>query len=158
MLTFARQDFVPLEQFGLMWRWTDRRTTMLPADVLRHIRPLSPARAATLAPRAEFLCAPRRDGMRTIAARGDVEHVRLELEDLPVESRARVVVSWSEELAALTDWGTFCRYWDDFCYPGADDLTVWPEDEAWSLCYDHSEQFRFSDHDHPERFERSVGG
>jgi hypothetical protein len=147
MLSFASHDFVPLEQSGRWWRWSEARTNRLPPSALAHIRALRPERAADLAPRAAFLCAARRDGMTNFPAGADAGAVRLALGALGVDAHTRVVVSWDETDAVLTDWSTFVAYWDDFCYPGSDDLTVWPVGEEWTLCYDHTEQFRFAHHD-----------
>ena len=46
-------------------------------------------------------------------------------------------------LAICVSWGVFCQYWDDFCYPASDDVTIWPLSEEWFLIYDHSEKFFF---------------
>jgi len=35
------------------------------------------------------------------------------------------------------------QYWDDFCYPGSDDVAISPEDDSWLLFYFHEEMFEF---------------
>lgn len=55
----------------------------------------------------------------------------------------RVYVSWSLDLAVETRWDIFTEYWDDFCYPSSDDVTVVPASGTWQLSYHHYEQFDF---------------
>lgn len=149
MLSFEPNDFIELSDFALAWRWCDpHRATELPAEARRRIRPLTSTAAARVGDRASFLCDRRRDGMRRIPADGEADRVRQMLATLPIDEHARVVVSWSDDVAVVTDWPTFRAYWDEFCYPSSDDVTIWPLDERWSLCYDHYAEFRFSDHDH----------
>jgi len=107
------------------------------------MRAIRPERAAELQPWAAFLCHERRVLDVEIAAEGDAERVREQLEGLEVRSAEQIVVCWSAQTAVLTDWATFCAYWEELCYPSSDDVTVWPRDEAWVLCYDHWEMFRF---------------
>ena len=74
----------------------------------------------------------------------------------PVESVAAFLLSWDVETAVSTDWQTFVTHWDDFCYPGSDDLTVWSPEASWYLCYDHEEVFRFGRPDRITGFQVSY--
>ena len=53
-----------------------------------------------------------------------------------------ILVHWLQDVAAVTDWATFCEYWDDFCYPMSD-VVIWPLPGEWALLYHHEEQFTF---------------
>jgi hypothetical protein len=113
---------------------------VLPPEVLEDIRPLSSADAA---------------GIRVIAPKGKASVLSRAASDIDAENachwlcclqpdlRARVYVSWSKELAVETSWEIFTKYWDDFCYPSSDDVTVTPVSGAWQLSYHHFEQFEF---------------
>jgi len=46
-------------------------------------------------------------------------------------------------LAIETTWSIFTEYWDAFCYPSSDDVTVVPVTGSWRLVYYHYEQFEF---------------
>ena len=78
-----------------------------------------------------------------IRADGEADQVRQQLDRLGVRSTEQVVIAWDARTALLTDWATFCAHWEEFCYPSSDDVTVWPRDEAWVLCFDHWDAFRF---------------
>lgn len=56
-----------------------------------------------------------------------------------------IIVSWEPDAAVLTQTNIFIKYWDEFCYPSSDDVTVWPENEEWILQYRHYEEFLFSE-------------
>lgn len=142
MIALSESDFVPLESFSLAWRWTQESHASLPAETLARIRPLSADRAGAIAPEATELCLGG-DTATLRSAAGDPERVRAWLAGLPVDREASVLVSWDVDTAVATDWQTFVAYWDDFCYAGSDDLTVWNPDGVWYLCYDHEEVFRF---------------
>lgn len=147
MIEFRPLDFVPLADFPLRWRWTEPRGNTLPPRVLARIRPLSAARAAELAPHAAYLCDERRELSREMRADGEAASVAAWLRTLHIDPTTRVVVSWDAASAVVTDWEVFCRYWDDFCYPAADDVTILPLSEDWVLCYDRFQLFRL---DHPD--------
>lgn len=142
MIPLTESDFVPLDGFSLAWRWTDEDHGTLPPESLQRIRPLTATRAAAIAPEATELCIGGDTAMVRMAA-GDPDPVRAWLTTLPVESGAAILLSWDVETAVATDWQTFVTHWDDFCYPGSDDLTVWSPEASWYLCYDHEEVFRF---------------
>jgi hypothetical protein len=142
MTARGEPEFVPLDSFPLAWRWTEESHASLPADTLSRIRPLTNERAAAIAPEATELCVGGDTAIMRSAA-GDPEPIRAWLRKLPVEPDQTVLASWDVDTAVETDWQTFVTYWDDFCYAGSDDLTVWSPEAAWYLCYDHTEVFRF---------------
>jgi hypothetical protein len=140
-----QSEFVPIEEFELAWRWTQSTHAVLPPDVLATIRPFAPSRAAELDVQAIALAEePLGAGAVSFRASSDAaEDVRIRLQSLGIENRTVIVVSWNQRTAVATVWGTFVRFWDDFCYPSSDDVTIWPESNGWILCYRHHELFDF---------------
>lgn len=147
MIEFGPHDFVPLAEFSLRWRWTESTGNTLPPRALARIRALSAARAADLAPHVAYLCDERRELAREMRTDGEPARVSAWLRTLHIEPSTRLVVSWDAATAVVTDWELFCSYWDDFCYPASDNVTILPLSEEWVLCYDHHELFRL---DHPD--------
>jgi hypothetical protein len=147
MIEFRSHDFVPLADFPLRWRWTEPGGNTLPPQALARIRPLTPARAADLAPHAAYLCDERRELSQAVRADGEAAKVAEWLRTLKIDPSTRVVISWDAATAVVTDWKLFCSYWDDFCYSASDNVTILPLSEEWVLCYDHDELFRL---DHPD--------
>lgn len=56
---------------------------------------------------------------------------------------SRILVSWSPDCAVVTTPYIFIKYWNDFCYPSSDDVSIWPENNAWFLRFFHYEEFSF---------------
>ena len=55
----------------------------------------------------------------------------------------QVTVRWDSTTAVRTTWKVFADHWDDFCYPGSDDVEVFPLTGEWLLLYHHWEQFEW---------------
>jgi hypothetical protein len=146
---FEASDFAPLDDFPLVWRWTRRSHDLLPTAVLATIRPLSPAAARALAAEAAARCRGRRASeldLSILAEWDDADSVRGRLQELEIEDNEQIILSWSQSVALLTRWGTFARYWDAFCYPSSDDVTVWSRTGDWTLCYRHFQVIEFGRH------------
>ena len=156
---FSSAEALPLSQFGLLWRWNDPRHAVLPDGAIAQIHALSARAAAELARTAATLGATFPEGQwpTRIPAPSDsqaaTDRVRAALQALPIAAAETIVVSWSVELAVFARWGIFAEYWDTFCYPSSDDVTVWPtrlsaggpeaQREAWVLQYRHYELIEF---------------
>ena len=118
---------------------------MLPAAALATIRPFTAVAAAAISHEAARRCGDevRADDGIEIDGAASESAVREHLAALGVAADEAIVVSWSPSLALLTRWETFVRYWDAFCYPSSDDVTVWAPASDWTLRYWHFEQIHF---------------
>lgn len=146
MGTLPESSFVPLDEFELAWRWTKPTHAVLPADVLARIRPLTVEAAVAVGADASARCraTPGVDERVSAAADAvDPNVVRSWLAALPIPPTQTILVSWANHLAVCTDWSVFLAYWDDFCYPSSDDVSIWTPNAAWTVCYDHDEFFAF---------------
>lgn len=153
MLKIEDADIQPLADFALSWRWTDPKWNVLPDAMLRQISPLTRAKAKELwrisghfvlpnGPKVGiFECSPWID--ETVDTPDAFGEVRGWLLDRFSGREQGVIVSWDKDTAAVTNWGVFCDYWDDFCYPASDDVTVFPPSFDWVLFYEHGEHFVF---------------
>jgi hypothetical protein len=130
---------VTIQEFPLAWRWTQSSHTVLPPDVLARIRPLSSSKAAQV---HQSSSRPH-SGAADCFSTEDETSVRTWLRRVQPDLLATVFVSWSADLAVETSWDIFTEYWDDFCYPSSDDVTVVPVAGSWRLIYHHYEQFEF---------------
>jgi hypothetical protein len=147
MKHFDESDFAPLDDFPLLWRWTQASHTILPPDAMASIRPLGASAAARWNAEAIDRCISTR--VRNWPHNLDVgravhESVGEWLMALGIEPGTRIIVSWDEATAVVTTWRTFAAHWSDFCYPGSDDVSIWAPDAAWTLCFHHGDWFDFS--------------
>ncbi|MDB4906255.1 MAG: hypothetical protein JWO05_1039 [Gemmatimonadetes bacterium] len=147
MIEFAPSDFDSLERFSRGWRFSAERIGDTSVDTIARIRPLTPERAADIAQ----IAVARRDENASFGTtfRSDDSPglVREKLTALPIVGSIPVLVSWDRRTAVVTDWETFIVLWDDLCYPSSDDVTIWPFDGQWTLCYRHYEIFQFDSHE-----------
>jgi len=140
----SESSFVSLDEFELAWRWTRPTHAVLPADVLARIRPLTVAAAAAVSAEAADRCRGTPGADERVSAKAvDAEAVRLRLAALPVPPSQTILVSWAAHLAVRTEWSVFLAYWDAFCYPSSDDVSIWAPDAAWTVCYEHEAAFTF---------------
>jgi hypothetical protein len=137
-------QFSSLAGFDLAWRWTQPSHAVLPPEVLATIRPFTLSAAAKLDAEAKRLVQTAHGERARFGASAEIaDEVRSRLQDLGISDSTAILVSWTPQVAVATLWGTFAAFWDDFCYPSSDDVTVWPEDGSWVLSYDHEELFEF---------------
>ena len=127
-----------IQQFPLAWRWTQPSHSVLPGEVLARIRPLSPSEAARV--RTAY---PAQGASVVSCSASESADVHGWLRTVQPDPQLSVYVSWSQDLAVQTTWDIFAEYWDDFCYPSSDDVTVTPVTGTWRLIYHHYEQFDF---------------
>jgi hypothetical protein len=153
---------IPMEQFALKWRFTDPRYCVLPPVHLEQVKPLSPESSRrlwdlTLPLHGDLPFTPGLfrsvesvllDSSEPAAIRG----VRKWLFNRGVPFKSPVYLSYQPEWAIATTWKLVVKYWDDFWYPGSDDLTIVDESFAWALLFWHESEAFFGDNrDRPER-------
>jgi hypothetical protein len=149
MIIFSEEDYMPLEQFRLKWRWTDPHYNQLPQSALSRIHPLNVQSANRIWEHSLELCSPSGlnvemySQVKEIDSSQGGEAVRERLLQAVSTDQQQVVISWDQQTAVVTSWGIFCEHWDDFCYASSDDVTIWPASEEWVLCYHHAEKFYF---------------
>lgn len=153
-------DFRPLDTFRLRWRWTDSRWALLPTRDLAEIHPLIESKAMELwdrvfpaseellrlglglSPTARHL---RLDSYRRIqAAEPDPIEVSRGLKSLEPANELSALISWHPAEAVVVDWYVFVDYWNSFCYPASDDVTIMPLNETWIMEWHHDEYFLFA--------------
>lgn len=150
MIELQPEDFAPLPEFRRAFRFLDPKYNVLPPAALADLHPISPNRLATMNAVLEIASArtaTEAAQLTDIDAACESEEVRdrisAALVGLPVPTDQRVIVGWDRDDILETSWRTFCSYWDDFCYPSSDDVTIYALDGSWVLWYHHWERFSF---------------
>ncbi|MEW8693080.1 MAG: hypothetical protein AB2535_18740 [Candidatus Thiodiazotropha endolucinida] len=130
-----------IDNFKLKWRWTDPDYLDMPEENLDKINALSPESASAVFDESSRLIKEsniENEGQRTSANNSEVAEY---LARINVESM--ILVSWGPDCAVVTTTNIFIKYWEDFCYPTSDDVSIWPVNKAWLLQYFHYEEFSF---------------
>jgi hypothetical protein len=147
-ISLLESDFVPISAFSLKWRWTDPKFAVLPKPTLGQVRPLSESKAKELwnimpplldQTQAYFFATPF-ESFQSRRTSGDPEAVRQWLFQQLPPTTSDLILSWQPSEAVLTTRNIFCQYWDDFCYPGRDDVTIWSVTDEWAGLYWHEEE------------------
>lgn len=153
-LKLASTDFVSLGSFQLSWRWTEPQYAVFRPESLALIRPLSEAKAFDAWRRSNPFFDESFQTNFSFSNEHFPEMERLDLtsgnldvrewlnERLP-DPNEELIISWDQDTAVLVSTQLFVAYWDDFYYPGSDDLVTWPMNEAWCLLLHHEEQLLF---------------
>ena len=140
------QMTMDIRTFKLAWRWTDPKYTEFPEAVLNQLFPLNMNEALKIDSKLRsFYDGPKLK--RELLYAWERHHADIPcesfLEGLSIQGETEVYLSWDIETALKTNWNIFSQYWDDFCYPASDDLTIIPVDETWILAYFHEEIFEY---------------
>lgn len=134
-------DLRPLEDFPLKWRWTDAKWDRLPPEATTQIISLTESKAAEL---FEFQ-KQFNNSINTSKEILDTSSAEIQtVEDwltTRIGGENYVFVSWNQNWAVRTTAEIFCRYWNTFCYPSSDDVTVSANNLNWILFYHHDEKF-----------------
>ena len=155
MVDYQPSDVIAMTEFPLAWRITDDRWARLPETVLARIKPLSLAKSQQVVERSpfesfltnqpdleDFLVA------REVSLEGDDPpgggSIRRWFHGLPIDPSSEVYLCWSTlgGTTAVTDWGTFIEFWDDFWYP-FDYLFLFDETHAWLVTLGVEERAAF---------------
>lgn len=129
--------------FPLAWRWTQPSHNVLPPEVMAEIIPIAQAIAPSGVTAHGELDRSCFDHVQNASADVSFDDGAKWLRLLPVALSEQVIVRWDASTAVRTTWEVFTSYWDDFCYPGSDDVEVFPQSGAWLLLYHHWEQFEW---------------
>src|SRR5579885_2472038 len=155
MQSLKAEDFGSLENFEFLWRWTDPECAVLPERILTQIQVLLPEKARQIGEQLHPLCQqlsrflykpllenassdPRFEVIRRLRIGDQSDKVVHEwLVSLAIPEDTTIIVSWEPKVAVTVPWQIFCEYWDDFCYPGADDICIHSLDDTWHMVYYH---------------------
>lgn len=151
MIIITADNLLPLDEFRLKWRFTDKQYNLLHQEAQQQIHPLTADCIHEIRKRVHFSSGPNQDPQWRVTGSFDASTdrdlvVRWLRSQVPNESTNVVVFWWSKD-AVLTTWDIFCSYWSDFCYPSSDDIAILPLDEQWVITYHHEEVFEVL---HPE--------
>jgi hypothetical protein len=136
-----------MDSFPLKWRWTDPKYCLMPEEDLNKILPLSKESAKIVWEKSLKFVGEGNDFSPSPELSKEIDSVEaVDKESLSTWLKnkleySQIIVSWQPDSAVITDTERFLMYWDDFCYPSSDDVSVWPENETWVLHYSHEEIF-----------------
>jgi hypothetical protein len=147
--TLCDSDFGPLAEHPLLWRWTNPKWNQLPPADLIQLRPLTDDKSREVEQITHRLFGPDRllaphlfETIEYLDTSGEAEVARDWLFARVPQHVDPLIVSWNygRYPAIHTSAETFCRYWDDFCYPCGGNVAAWSMRDDWIAFYHDSEK------------------
>jgi len=143
---------VPLNNFRLKWRFTERKFNKIPEQHLALLQPLDKAAAQFLSDYIDTTDlhgdVPFKNGLfRTIdkakVFADNQKEIKKWLYQRGLPFDKFVFLCWSQEDAMIVPWKIFIKYYDSFYYRGSDDLTVIDQTLIWGLLFYHEDEIYF---------------
>lgn len=146
------EHVVPMDNFGLKWRFTEDKFDKLPDEHLQQIMPLDKEASLFL---WEFILQSslhddvpfKKDLFRVIDKAkildGNQDEIKKWLYQRGFAFDKLVFLSWQPTEAAIVHWKIFVKYFDSFYYGSSDDLTIIDRSLNWSLLFYHEDEIYF---------------
>lgn len=143
---------IQMNDFDLSWRFTEAEYNVIPLEHLELIKPFDKSGSKFL---NNFISQtnlhksmPFTDGFFTTIDRinfgfDEEKDVRKWLYQRRFPFEKKVYLSWGEDHSLMTTWKLLIKYFDDFFYPGPDDLTVFDESLNWAILFFHEAEIYF---------------
>ena len=141
-----------LEDFSLKWRFTEPKYNQLPKNHLVQLKPLNNIGSKFLWDHIMDIGIHNEDPFdKNIFQNLDYINIADDNENeikkwlykrgLPFDKE--VFISWQPDSAMIVPWKILIKYYNDFYYPGSDDLTIIDESLNWAVLFHHNETLYF---------------
>jgi hypothetical protein len=143
-----REDLIPIEEFPLKWRWTEKKDATFSGIELSRIRPLAKSTSKQIwdltllltsyddqefVPNTELF-----EKANKYSYSGKATELSQWLNAHLVKETCDLVVSWQPGSALMTDTDILVNNWQSFIYP-EDEVTIIPLDLKWVLFFSRQE-------------------
>ncbi len=137
---------IPINDFGLKWRFTEEQYDILPDQHIDQLKPLDKEAAKFL---LDYITINdlhkdqpfKKDFFRTInyisILEGNEKEIKKWLYQRGLPFDKTVFLSWNQTDAIIVPWKLLIKYFDSFFYSGSDDLTIIDESLNWALLFSH---------------------
>jgi hypothetical protein len=141
-------EIIDLKDFELKWRWEKTHNPDISDSEKPHIEPVSVTESKRLNKVIDYFEIEdnlSRDFTETdwISANSEsfekVDAFRNTLSTILKGWNENIIVTWNRTTTIRTTKELFLKYWDDFCYPSSDDVTIISEETNWVMFYNHIE-------------------
>jgi hypothetical protein len=146
------EHIIPISDFELSWRFTEERYNVLPEIHLNQLRPLDKLAANFLSNYISEIGLHnhvpfKKDFFKVIdeisSSNDNESEIKKWLYRRGLPFGKEVCVVWNHNEAMIVPWKLLIKYFDDFAYPGSDDLTVFDESLNWALLFFHEGEIYF---------------
>ena len=139
------KEVIPFKDFELKWRWDETHNPDISDSDIAQLQPLSETESKRLNKVISHF--EKKDTLSRLFTQSDwisansekPEQFRMQLASIVEPWKEGVIVTWNNTTTLRTTKEIFQKYWDDFCYPSSDDVTIISEKTNWIMFYSHSE-------------------
>jgi len=146
------KERIPLSEFSLGWRWDKNHNPEFTLNLLDQIIAFTDTESRRLNKVIDYfemegnLVDGFEDKGWIMASSESDKHIldfRESFYSMTKGFDENLLVSWDRTTCVYTQKDTFAGYWDDFCFPSSDDITIVSELTNWILFYKHFETAQF---------------
>lgn len=134
-----------MEDFELSWRWEKTHSPEISEAEKTQIEP-SEVESKRLNKIIDYF--EKEDNLKKSFTQTDwisansendekIEQFRNQLTSIIEQWAEGIIVTWNRTTTLRTSKEIFLKYWDDFCYPNSDDVTIISEKTNWVMFYNH---------------------
>ena len=143
---------INFDDFDLSWRWDDIHNPSIEKSELGKIIAFSEAESKRLNKVIDYYESEGNllksfDETDWILANSETDtntnRFREAFCELTKDFNENVIISWNRSTCVYTEKNIFIKYWDDFCYPNSDDVTIISESTNWVFFFNHIEVGKF---------------
>ena len=139
-------EIIDLKDFELSWRWEKTHNPCISDLEKAQIEPVSEVESKRLNKVIDYFEIEnnlRKGFIETdwISANNEndenINTFRQKLSSIIDTWNDNVIITWNRTTTLKTTKKLFLKYWDDFCYPSSDDVTIISEESNWVMFYRH---------------------
>jgi hypothetical protein len=143
---------ISFEKFELNWRWNNIHNPDISTEEKEQIKPLSIQESKRINKVIDYFESESNlyksfeptDWIRASSETKDsIDKFSNHFKELTQDYNENLFISWNRSTCIYTTKEIFIKFWDDFCYPGSDDITIISELTNWVYFYNHIEVGRF---------------
>lgn len=147
-----KKEIILLEDFELNWRWDDIHNPNISIEDRRQIKPLSVQESRRINKVIDYFeiednlfkaFEPTEWFRANSETKNAIDKFSKDFQELSQNFDENLFISWNRSTCIYTTKEIFIKYWDDFCYPSSDDITIISELTNWVYFYRHFGVGRF---------------
>lgn len=145
-------EIIPFEDFELNWRWDDFHNPDISLEDKGQIKPLSIVESKRINKVIDYFKSEsnllksfeQTDWFRASSeTKESIDKFSNDFKELTKDYVENLFISWNRSTCIYTTKEIFIKYWDDFCYPSSDNITIISELTNWVYFYNHIEVGQF---------------
>ena len=147
-IEFDVKEIIPFEKFNLFWRWDSAHNPTMLTEEREQIKMFSEIESKRLNKvinyyESESNLRKSFESSDWFLSSSETELKKKKFADnfrqLTQNHDENLFISWNRRTCVYTTKEIFIKYWDDFCYPSSDDVTIISELTNWIYFYNHIE-------------------